>query len=241
MLKTRRGGSQTSVPALRAAGRERERENCSFSVSRARGSGQQAGLAAPLSPSRFAAPDPPRAGPGPPPAVNRTQRGPFRSGAGLGALPSLGRGAPAHRPGGAHGGRPVRSGRSLRHLTALRAARAVRLARRVPELRRVGAPPQRLRATAPTTRAVGTRSALLGAGCVPAEGVVRDQAAWRKPQTWAQRESARTAAAAGFSSGRSWGDRGDLNPRPPGPQPGALTRLSYGHHGRPRPGGTRGR
>src|SRR3989442_3524788 len=30
--------------------------------------------------------------------------------------------------------------------------------------------------------------------------------------------------------GFSWGDRGDLNPRPPGPQPGALTRLSYGHH-----------
>ncbi len=27
-----------------------------------------------------------------------------------------------------------------------------------------------------------------------------------------------------------WGDRGDLNPRPPGPQPGALTELSYGHH-----------
>ena len=26
------------------------------------------------------------------------------------------------------------------------------------------------------------------------------------------------------------GDRGDLNPRPPGPQPGALTGLSYGHH-----------
>src|SRR5690606_14932439 len=26
-----------------------------------------------------------------------------------------------------------------------------------------------------------------------------------------------------------WGDRGDLNPRPPGPQPGALTGLSYGH------------
>src|SRR3989440_4094266 len=26
------------------------------------------------------------------------------------------------------------------------------------------------------------------------------------------------------------GDRGDLNPRPPGPQPGALTKLSYGHH-----------
>ena len=25
------------------------------------------------------------------------------------------------------------------------------------------------------------------------------------------------------------GDRGDLNPRPPGPQPGALTELSYGH------------
>ena len=37
-----------------------------------------------------------------------------------------------------------------------------------------------------------------------------------------------------------WGGRGDLNPRPPGPQPGALTWLSYGHHrcppaaGRPR-------
>ncbi len=29
---------------------------------------------------------------------------------------------------------------------------------------------------------------------------------------------------------RSWGGRGDLNPRPPGPQPGALTWLSYGHH-----------
>src|SRR5439155_9680976 len=28
----------------------------------------------------------------------------------------------------------------------------------------------------------------------------------------------------------TWGDRGDLNPRPPGPQPGALTKLSYGHH-----------
>jgi hypothetical protein len=28
-----------------------------------------------------------------------------------------------------------------------------------------------------------------------------------------------------------WGGRGDLNPRPPGPQPGALTGLSYGHHG----------
>src|SRR6478736_9337721 len=26
------------------------------------------------------------------------------------------------------------------------------------------------------------------------------------------------------------GDRGDLNPRPPGPQPGALTGLSYDHH-----------
>ena len=31
---------------------------------------------------------------------------------------------------------------------------------------------------------------------------------------------------------RNWGDRGDSNPRPPGPQPGALTRLSYGHHNR---------
>ncbi len=30
-----------------------------------------------------------------------------------------------------------------------------------------------------------------------------------------------------------WGDRGDLNPRPPGPQPGALTRLSYGHRDQP--------
>lgn len=29
----------------------------------------------------------------------------------------------------------------------------------------------------------------------------------------------------------TWGDRGDLNPRPPGPQPGALTELSYDHHG----------
>ena len=29
----------------------------------------------------------------------------------------------------------------------------------------------------------------------------------------------------------AWGDRGDLNPRPPGPQPGALTELSYGHQG----------
>ena len=28
-----------------------------------------------------------------------------------------------------------------------------------------------------------------------------------------------------------WGERGDLNPRPPGPQPGALTELSYAHHG----------
>src|SRR5207244_1791580 len=28
---------------------------------------------------------------------------------------------------------------------------------------------------------------------------------------------------------RDEGDRGDLNPRPPGPQPGALTKLSYGH------------
>ena len=27
-----------------------------------------------------------------------------------------------------------------------------------------------------------------------------------------------------------WGGRGDLNPRPPGPQPDALTRLSYFHH-----------
>ena len=31
-----------------------------------------------------------------------------------------------------------------------------------------------------------------------------------------------------------WGDRGDLNPRPPGPQPGALTELSYGHQRGPR-------
>ncbi len=30
-------------------------------------------------------------------------------------------------------------------------------------------------------------------------------------------------------TGLGWGDRGDLNPRPPGPQPGALTGLSYGH------------
>src|SRR4029079_9648691 len=29
------------------------------------------------------------------------------------------------------------------------------------------------------------------------------------------------------------GDRGDLNPQPPGPQPGALTGLSYGHHLQP--------
>ncbi len=29
----------------------------------------------------------------------------------------------------------------------------------------------------------------------------------------------------------TWGDRGDLNPRPSGPQPDALTKLSYGHHG----------
>ena len=27
------------------------------------------------------------------------------------------------------------------------------------------------------------------------------------------------------------GDRRDSNPRPPGPQPGALTKLSYDHHG----------
>ena len=27
-----------------------------------------------------------------------------------------------------------------------------------------------------------------------------------------------------------WGERGDLNPRPSGPQPDALTRLSYAHH-----------
>ena len=27
-----------------------------------------------------------------------------------------------------------------------------------------------------------------------------------------------------------WGGRRDSNPRPPGPQPGALTKLSYGHH-----------
>lgn len=27
-----------------------------------------------------------------------------------------------------------------------------------------------------------------------------------------------------------WGDRGDLNPRPLGPQPSALTGLSYDHH-----------
>jgi hypothetical protein len=33
----------------------------------------------------------------------------------------------------------------------------------------------------------------------------------------------------GFLAGQA-GDRGDLNPRPPGPQPGALTELSYGHH-----------
>lgn len=31
--------------------------------------------------------------------------------------------------------------------------------------------------------------------------------------------------------GKIWGDRGDLNPRHPGPQPGALTELSYGHQG----------
>ena len=30
--------------------------------------------------------------------------------------------------------------------------------------------------------------------------------------------------------GTEWGERGDLNPRPPGPQPGALTELSYAHH-----------
>ena len=27
-----------------------------------------------------------------------------------------------------------------------------------------------------------------------------------------------------------WGERGDLNPRPLGPQPSALTGLSYAHH-----------
>ena len=27
-----------------------------------------------------------------------------------------------------------------------------------------------------------------------------------------------------------WGDRRELNPQQPGPQPGALARLSYGHH-----------
>lgn len=27
-----------------------------------------------------------------------------------------------------------------------------------------------------------------------------------------------------------WGERGDLNPRPSGPQPDALTWLSYAHH-----------
>src|SRR2546423_9935152 len=32
-----------------------------------------------------------------------------------------------------------------------------------------------------------------------------------------------------------WGGRGDLNPQPPGPQPGALTELSYGHHERAGP------
>src|SRR5712692_9761307 len=31
------------------------------------------------------------------------------------------------------------------------------------------------------------------------------------------------------NDGKDEGDRGDLNPRPPGPQPGALTKLSYGH------------
>src|SRR6266568_6757444 len=29
------------------------------------------------------------------------------------------------------------------------------------------------------------------------------------------------------------GGRGDSNPQPPGPQPGALTELSYGHHAQP--------
>ena len=38
-----------------------------------------------------------------------------------------------------------------------------------------------------------------------------------------------------------WGDRGDLNPRPPGPQPGALTELSYGHRDLVRIAGTPGR
>src|SRR6266508_1982274 len=45
----------------------------------------------------------------------------------------------------------------------------------------------------------------------------------------------RPAAAGGITRWGRWGgakggDRGDLNPRPPGPQPGALTELSYGHH-----------
>ena len=33
-----------------------------------------------------------------------------------------------------------------------------------------------------------------------------------------------------FLKNQMWGERRDLNPRPPGPQPGALTRLSYAHH-----------
>ena len=39
-----------------------------------------------------------------------------------------------------------------------------------------------------------------------------------------------TALPGVFEAGPgSWGGRRDLNPRPPGPQPGALTELSYGH------------
>ncbi len=38
------------------------------------------------------------------------------------------------------------------------------------------------------------------------------------------------AAGRGRDALFSWGGRGDLNPRPPEPQSGALTKLSYGHH-----------
>ena len=43
-------------------------------------------------------------------------------------------------------------------------------------------------------------------------------------------QTLRSAGTENSVPANEWGDRGDLNPRPPGPQPGALTGLSYDHH-----------
>ena len=55
----------------------------------------------------------------------------------------------------------------------------------------------------------------------------------RESKAPARHRTATRAPANRQNPRHCWGDRRDSNPRPPGPQPGALTELSYGHHAPP--------